>query len=101
MFIVKVSVDLLRDGIGDLMEQSLPDAVEEEIISLVASLSGVAEPHDLRTRRIGNHYAIELHILMDGDIPLKEAHDKASEVEDLLRQHYGEETHVAVHVEPK
>ena len=101
LFIVKVSVDLLRDGIGDLMEQSLPDAVEEEMIRLVASLPGLAEPHDLRTRRIGNHYAIELHILMDGDIPLKEAHDKASEVEDLLRQHYGEETHVAVHVEPK
>ena len=101
VFIVKVSVDLLRNGIGDLMEQSLPDAVEEEMLRLVASLSGVVEPHDLRTRRIGNHYAIELHILMDGDIPLKEAHDKASEVEDLLRQHYGEETHVAVHVEPK
>lgn len=101
LFIVKVSVHLLRDGIGDLMEQSLPDAVEEEMIRLVASLPGLAEPHDLRTRRIGNHYAIELHILMDGDIPLKEAHDKASEVEDLLRQHYGEETHVAVHVEPK
>ena len=100
-FIVKVSVDLLRNGIGDLMEQSLPDAVEEEMLQLVASLPGVVEPHDLRTRRIGNHYAIELHILMDGDIPLKEAHDKASEVEDLLRQHYGEETHVAVHVEPK
>ena len=59
------------------------------------------EPHDLRTRRIGNHYAIELHILMDGGISLKEAHDKASEVEDILRQRYGEETHVVVHVEPK
>ena len=101
LFIVKISVDLLRDGIGDLMEQSLPDAVEEEMLRLVASLPGVVEPHDLRTRRIGNHYAIELHILMDGDIPLRQAHDKASEVEDLLRQHYGEETHVAVHVEPK
>ena len=51
--------------------------------------------------RLGNHYAIELHILMDGDISLHEAHEKASEVEDLLREHYGEETHVAVHVEPK
>ena len=100
-FIVKVAVDLLRNGIGDLMEQSLPDAVEEEILQLVASLSGIVEPHDLRTRRIGNHYAIELHILMDGDISLRQAHDKASEVEDLLRDHYGEETHVAVHVEPK
>ena len=101
IFIVKVSVDLLRNGIGDLMEQSLPDAVEEEILNLVASLPGDVKPHDLRTRRLGNHYAIELHILMEGDISLKEAHDKASEVEDLLRDHYGEETHVAVHVEPK
>lgn len=100
-FIVKVAVDLLRNGIGDLMEQSLPDAVEEEILQLVASLPGLVEPHDLRTRRIGNHYAIELHILMDGDLSLREAHDKASEVEDLLRVHYGEDTHVAVHVEPK
>ena len=101
LFIVKVSVDLLRNGIGDLMEQSLPDVIEDEILGLVASLPDVVEPHELRTRRIGNHYAIELHILMDGDIPLREAHDKASEVEDLLRERYGEETHVVVHVEPK
>ena len=100
-FIVKVAFDLLKNGIGDLMEQSLPDEVEDEILKMVAEVPGVAEPHDLRTRRIGNHYAIELHILMDGDISLKEAHDKASEVEDLLRQHYGEETHIAVHVEPQ
>ena len=100
-FIVKVAFDLLKNGIGDLMEQSLPDKVEDEILKLVAELPGISEPHELRTRRIGNHYAIELHILTDGNISLKEAHDKASEVEDVLRQHYGEETHVAVHVEPK
>ena len=78
-FIVKVAVDLLRNGIGDLMEHSLPDAVENEILQLVASLPGVVER----------------------DISLRQAHDKASEVEDLLRAHYGEETHIAVHVEPK
>ena len=100
-FIVKVAVDLLRRGVGDLLEQSLPDAVEEEILQLVAALPGVLKPHDLRTRRIGNHYAIELHILMDGDLTLREAHDKASEVEETLKSHYGQETHVAVHMEPK
>ena len=82
------------------MEQSLPDGIEQEILDAVAALPDVVEPHDLRTRRIGNHYAIELHILMDGDITLNEAHDKASEVEQLLRDRYGEKTHVAVHVEP-
>ena len=100
-FIVKVAIHLLRDGIGDLMERSLPDDVEDEILTLAASVPGVDSPHDLCTRRIGNHYAIELHILMDGSITLREAHDKASEVEEVLRRHYGRETHIAVHVEPR
>lgn len=101
VLIIKVSVELLRNGIGDLMEHSLPEEVEDEILRLAASVPGVVEPHELRTRRLGNHYAIELHILMDGNITLCEAHEKASEVEDLLRAHYGSETHIAVHVEPK
>ena len=100
-FIVKVAVELLRNGVSDLMEHSLPDDIEEEMLRIVSELPGVTCPHDLRTRRIGNHYAIELHILMDGDITLREAHNKASEVEDLLRTRYGKDTHVAVHVEPK
>ena len=100
-FIVKVAFELLKNGIGDLMEQSLPDKVEDEIVAMVAALPGVSEPHNLRTRRIGNHYAIEIHILMDGNITLYEAHDKATEIEEMLRQCYGAETHVAVHVEPK
>lgn len=101
LFIIKVAFFLLRDGIGDLTEQSLPDEVEDEILRLAGSVDGVTMPHDLRTRRLGNHYAIELHILMDPDITLREAHDKASEVEALLRLHYGNETHIAVHVEPR
>jgi cation diffusion facilitator family transporter len=100
VFIVKVAGDLLRRGIGDLMEQSLPETVEQEILQAVASLPDVCRPHDLRTRRIGNHYAIELHILMDGNITLREAHDKATQVERLLKERYGRKTHVAVHVEP-
>ena len=101
LFIVRVSVSLLRGGIGDLTEQSLPDAVEQEMLQLAASVEGVRKPHDLRTRRIGSHYAVELHILVDGNISLRQAHEKASRVEDLLRERYGEDTHVVVHVEPE
>lgn len=101
IFIVKVAFDLLRRGIGDLMEQSLPEVVEDEMQRLASQVPGVVDPHSLRTRRIGNHYAIELHIRVNGDISLREAHDKATCVEKLLKKHYGEETHVVVHVEPK
>lgn len=100
-FIVKVSIDLLRRGVGELMERSLPDGVEKEILEIVSQVPGADDPHDLRTRCIGNHYAIELHILMPGDITLLAAHDTADAVEDLLRQRFGADTHIAVHVEPK
>lgn len=99
--IVKVAFDLLKNGMGELMEQSLPEEVEDEIMDIVKSVPDVTEPHDLCTRRIGNHYAIEMHVLMDGDMPLSEAHDKATEMERLLKERYGEETHISIHVEPK
>jgi len=101
LLIIKVAYVLLSRGIGDLTEHSLPDSVEDEILALISTLPGIDKPHDLRTRRIGNHYAIELHILMDGNITLCEAHDRASAVEELLRKRYGPNTHVAVHMEPK
>ena len=99
-FIIKVAFDLMRNAMGELMEKSLPDEVENEILDIVRSVPEVSEPHDLRTRRIGNHYAIELHILMDGNLSLNATHDKATEIEKRLKERYGEETHIAVHVEP-
>ena len=100
VLIGKVAFELLRDGIGDLTDKALPESVEQEILNMVEGLENVGNPHNLKTRRIGNHYAIELHIKMDGNITLCEAHDKATEIENLLRSKYGKETHVAVHVEP-
>ena len=98
--IIKVAIDLLKNGLGDLMEHSLPEDIENEIMEIVQSIPGVTEPHDLCTRRIGNHYAIEMHILMKGDTSLKEAHDKATEIEHSLKARYGQQTHIAVHMEP-
>lgn len=100
ILIIKVAFDLIKNGVGDLMEQSLPEDVENEIMEIVKSVPDVVEPHELCTRRIGNHYAIEMHILMNGDTPLKEAHDRASDIENLLKTRYGDNTHIVIHVEP-
>lgn len=100
LFIIRLSVSLLKRGIDELMERSLPADIENEILSIASAFPDVIEPHDLRTRRIGPYSAIELHILMDGNIPLRAAHDRASDIEDALRAKYGKNTHVAIHVEP-
>ena len=70
-FIMKVSVRLLIPCVDELLEKSLPEDVEKEIEQTVLSFPGVSQPHHLRTRRIGNYYAIELHVRMDGKITLE------------------------------
>ena len=99
-FIVKVSFDLINRGISELMEKSLPDEIEDEIMAIAQSEPDVIKPHDLRTRRIGNRYAIELHILMSGDITLSKAHDHADSIENQIKEKFGQKTHVAIHMEP-
>ena len=99
-FIIRVALRLLKQSIDELMEASLPEEVEQEILRLVNSFPDVSDPHNLRTRRIGSHYAIELHIRMDGDIPLVQAHARAHDIEERIKERFGPDTHITVHVEP-
>lgn len=99
-FIIKVSLSLLKSSVDELTERSLPDDVEEEIINTAMQVPEISEIHNLRTRRIGNEYAIEMHIRMDGNIPLYEAHCKATAVERKLKERFGPNTHVGIHAEP-
>ena len=92
---------LLATSVGELTEQSLPKETEREIEELIKSVPGASEPHNLRTRRIGGRIAIETHIRMDGSLPLQEAHELASAIERKLKERFGEQTHVIVHMEPR
>ena len=100
VFIVKVSLELMIPAINDLLEQSLPKEVENQILSIISENPKVKEPHNLRTRRIGNDFAIEVHIRVDGDMSVREAHALTKEIERKLYQKYGNTTHVVIHVEP-
>jgi len=99
-FIVKVSIKLLKPCMDELMEKSLSDEVENEIISIVESFEGVSDLHNLRTRKLGNNCAIEFHIRMDGKISLNETHDMNTQIEKRLKNRYGQSTHVIIHTEP-
>ena len=100
IFILRVAFKLLKQGFDELMEASLPDEVEKEILAIVTSFPDVRDPHHLRTRRIGSRYAIELHIRMDGQMHLAESHARTCEIEQALKQRFGDRTHITLHVEP-
>lgn len=100
LFILKVAFDLLKQGVDELMEHSLPPDVERDILDLIISYPDVVEPHHLRTRRIGSYYAIEIHIRMDGNLTLTQSHTRATDIENSIKNRFGAQTHVSIHVEP-
>lgn len=100
IFIFKIAFDLIRTGLGELLEQSLPADVEEEILHIVTANPEIREPHNLRTRRIGASIAIEVHVRMDGQMTVEHSHDLTVEIERRLRERFGEGTMIAIHVEP-
>ena len=99
-FIIKVAIDLIKPCIDELLERSLPAETEKQILDIITSFPEVSSPHHLRTRRIGNHIAIEVHIRMDGQISLSDAHTVATEVERCLKEEFGPDTHIGIHMEP-
>lgn len=99
-FIMRVAVKLLIPCVEELLEKSLPAAVEKEILETILSVPGVSSPHHLRTRRIGSYCAVEVHVRMDGNISLEEAHSKATAAEMKLKELLGKGTLVNIHVEP-
>lgn len=98
--LMNVAIKLLRTSINELTESSLNADVEREIEEIITSIPGICEPHNLRTRHIGNRIAIEAHIRMDGDISLFDAHSRATMVEQKLKERFGSDTHVTIHMEP-
>lgn len=100
LFILRVAWMLLKGGFNELLEASLPDEVEREILAIVTSFPDVSDPHHLRTRRIGSRYAIELHIRMNGQMPLAASHARTCEIERAHKDRFGERTLITLHVEP-
>ena len=92
---------LLRQASGELLEESLSQEEKAKIEEIVCRDSLVSDIHNLRTRHIGNMIAIEMHLRMPGDITISIAHDHATVIEKALREEFGKDTHVMLHIEPK
>ena len=100
IILIVVAVKMALPAIAELTEASLPDDVENRIIGIIESVPGIMNAHDLKTRRTGPDIVIDVHVLVDAMMSVAEAHDITEDVENALRQEYGDSTQVSIHVEP-
>jgi len=99
-FIVKAGIDIIRPAVDQLLEGSLSKEETEEIAEIIKSVNGVCGFHNLRSRKVGNDIAIDVHVKMDGNMTLCEAHDIASLIEEEIRKRFGQSSMVYIHMEP-
>lgn len=99
-FIMKAAWSVLSKAVDELTDGSLPKETEDEIESIVSEDNDVSVVHNLCTRRIGNRIAIEMHVRMPGETSLYVAHRHATEIEQRLKQRFGADTHISIHLEP-
>jgi len=100
LFLFRMGWRIIREQLGDLTDQSLDPAVCEEILSMARAIPGIEEPHNLRTRRVGRVSVIDLRIRIQGELPLHEAHDISTALEQALKERFGKETIANLHLEP-
>lgn len=100
LLIFKVGIDLMKPAFAELLESSLPPETEEEIGRIIMDVQGVKRYHNLKTRKSGNYYIIDVHIKVDPTITIVAAHDIATDVEHSIKERWGSTTQIMVHTEP-
>lgn len=99
-FIFQAAWQIFKDSISELLEQSLGEQAEEEIAILCKNIPGVQGAHDIKTRKIGNRSAIEMHVYLADDLTLLAAHAITEQMEEQLLKRFGAETFITIHPEP-
>jgi len=100
IFIIITAIKLIQNPISQLLDRSLPEKDETCIRNIIAKDEQLSCLHNLRTRKIGNRVSIDMHLRMPGNISLHEAHEHSIRLEKDLRQEFGSDTIINIHIEP-
>lgn len=100
LFIFKVAFEISYKNLNELLEASLDSATYRSIEEALMSTDGVLGFHELKTRKIGNAMAADVHIEVDRNLNIVDAHEISMQVEERLKEVCGKNGHFSIHVEP-
>jgi len=91
---------LMKESIGGLMDEALPEATLSRVREIIAvNAEGAIEAHDLRTRHAGRMTFIDFHLVVPGHMSVTDAHDICDRLERALKEDV-KDSLITIHVEP-
>jgi cation diffusion facilitator family transporter len=100
IFILHASIKIIWPGLGELIDVGAPTDTCKKIRDIALKNDGVLQVHDIRTRFISSSIQVDLHIVVDGLITVREGHDIADDVKARIMDKIPEVLDVIVHVDP-
>ena len=99
-FILKVAWDIIIPALQKLIDTGASAKTRKEIIAHAMGVKGVKSAHAIRTRKFGSHLLVDLHILVNPELSVREGHKISEDVKEQLLNNGPEIMDVVVHLEP-
>jgi len=91
---------IFRPALGEIMDENLYDELIGRIKKISKEVDGVVDTEKCYIRKSGLHYHVDLHIVVNANISVKEGHTIAHRLKDRLKNDLPEIADVLIHVEP-
>lgn len=98
--ILKAAYDIFKDGLDKMVDHRCDKDTEKKIRDTALSVDGVQGIDDLKTRLFGDKIYVDMEILIDRELKLKDAHAIAERTHDIIEQNFPDCKHCMIHVNP-
>lgn len=99
-FIIYNAYLIFRPALSEIMDEHLYDNLVDKIRLISSSVEGVVDTEKCYVRKSGLNYLIDLHLVVDGNISVKEGHKISHNLKEVLQQQIPEISDVLIHIEP-
>ncbi|UKN03748.1 cation diffusion facilitator family transporter [Paracrocinitomix mangrovi] len=99
-FILYNAYTIFRPALGEIMDEHTHQELEEEVRKLSVEVEGVVDTEKCFIRKIGMEYQIDLHVIVDRNIPVYEGHEISHRLKDHLMSSLPNILNVLIHIEP-
>ena len=100
LMIIWVGVKVIGDALHELTESAVDPNTIEHIQHIIEANTSIRQWHKLRTRTVGREIFLDLHILVDPDLNITDAHEIAESLEKTLDEQITRPINITVHIEP-